>query len=679
MTVRGELANFYERHKNLFTIGLVYTVTRLLAALFTQMTFAAYGPGFPDFVKQGNFTLNGAYPFLQYWMEYPPLFPWLTVAAYRLSLLLPAWDDPVLWFGTLLRWTVLPFEVGTLVLVYAIKLRFSPESDAIRSTVLYALAFTTMYVPLGWFDVLPLFWLLLALYFTLRDQPGWTGLSAGLGLLAKPISALVLPAAWQRLPNLRSRLKLIAITLCSFAVPMLPFLFLSPQMSLAHLRNLLSRSSWESVWAFLDGYYGVGAVAPLDQRFDPSTATWLAHASTGGYGLWVTLGFGLLGVFLLTRQIDWRDARRTVAFVGLTWCLFSLWSKGYSPQWAINFIPFVALLMPDFRGAVYLVLMSIALVAEWPVAFTLAGGQQWYLVAIVIWRTLLIVLLSFELGTIVLAGQPNRFWKGAYWTGIVALLVTGGVIGRYALRGYYQTRLENEPMQPAIRTMQAETTPQTGLICREAFVCQRIALFVPGLAYYWLPASTGREAANLPTFAQQHPSLWLVEDFHKDTGHDVTIENYLSQHYGKVAQDWGGSARVSRFVALDLPSAQSAEATFGCCLRLTSYALHAEDHFINLGLDWQVTTPVTVSYKIFVHVTNSGGEILAQNDQFPAGDFLTTDKWNPNQTVHDLHGLILLEPVASGDRIQVGWYDPNTGQRLPLTGSGKDVFEIVVK
>jgi len=678
-TLFAKPVDFYNRNNSLFTIGLVYGLSRLLAALFTQMTFSGYGPTFGQFQTQGQFSLSGAYPFLQYWMEYPPLFPWLTVAAYRLSLWLPPWGDPSLWFGTFLRWVILPFEVGALALVYAIGRRFNPESDAMRSTLLYAVAFATVYVPLGWFDALPMFWLLLVVYFTLRDQPAWAGVSVGLGLLSKPIPALALPATWQRLPNLRARLKLIAAAAFSFAVPMLPFVILSPQMSLAHLRSLLNRSSWETVWALLDGYYSYGAVAALDQRFDPNTAATQIHAGSGGYGLWATLGFAALGLYLWTRRIDWRDARRSVAFVGLTWCLFSLWSRGYSPQWAINFAPFLALLMPNLRGAVYLGLIGIALVAEWPVAFTLTANQQWYLIAIIIWRTVLFVLLSFEMGAIVLAGQPRPRWRAAYWVVIVALLGSGGVIAGRALKGYFQYRLDNEPLRAAIGLLQREATPPAGLICREIAVCERLAPFVPGLDYFWLPTPSGWQAANLPAFARQHPILWLVEEFHKDTGHDLSVESYLGNRYGKVSQDWIEGARLSRFVALDLSAEQTAEAVFGDNLRLTSYAVSAKDHFVNLSLNWQAAAPISVSYKVFVHVRNLSGELVAQNDQYPMGGFFPTDQWAVNQSVQDLHGLILPEPIQPGYRLQIGWYDPGTGQRLLLAGSGAEVFEIVVR
>ena len=67
-----------------------------------------------------QFTNQGAYPVLDFWMEYPPLFPWLNSLLYRLSLLLPPAYDPRLWHYLLLGLVLLPFDLGILVLLHRI-------------------------------------------------------------------------------------------------------------------------------------------------------------------------------------------------------------------------------------------------------------------------------------------------------------------------------------------------------------------------------------------------------------------------------------------------------------------------------------------------------------------------------------------------------------------------------
>jgi hypothetical protein len=670
---------FVRRHQDLLALSLVFGVARVLSSLFTQLASFPYGPTIGLFLQQAQNAASGAYPFINFWAAYPPAFPWILVAAYRLSLLIPAWGNGYMWFGTIVRWAVVPFEVGTLALVYALSVRCNPGNSMLRSVFMYAAAFVTLYVPLGWFDVLPLFWVLLALYFVLSDQAALTGISIGLGMLAKPLTPLVLPAAWQRLTSLKARVLLIATSIATFVFAMLPLVIASPTMVLAHWRNVLSRPSWETVWALLDGYYGPGMLPPVDQRFDPSAAILKNHTG-GSYGLWALLAFGLLGLFLWTRRIDWRDARRTIAFVGLTWCLFSLWSKGYSPQWAINFIPFIALLLPNLRGAVYLSLMAVVLVAEWPVAFMILGNQPAFLAAVIIWRTALFILLSFEFGAIALAGQATRYWPKIFWAATGVLIVSAVAIGNDGFSRYAAQQLAKEPLNDTIQMLQKEASPQTGLICRDLTLCERLTPYLPGLATFWLPATSTWQTSYLPAFAQSHPVLWLIVD----TNQDLSIEQYLSERYAKESQTWSGGMRLARFIALDQPSApgqpgaQTAEATFGCCLQLKSYSLRSTGTYLSLKLNWLATAPVATSYKLFVHVYNAAGDLLVQNDQFPVGEFLLTNAWVAGQTVSDLHGLSLSEPIHSGDRLSIGWYDPASGQRLPLAGSASDAFDIVV-
>ena len=172
--------------------------------------------------------------------------------------------------------------------------------------LLYTLCFITIYVPLGWFDSVPLFWLLLALYFALENRPGWTGIAIGLGFLTKLIPILALPMAWQRLSTARAKSKLILVTVVSVLLPMAPFLLYRPDLSWAFVRNVLSRPAWETVWALWDGHRGFGINAPYNWRFDPASATWAVQPSNNAYGLWSLVGFGLLALWLWTRRTPQR-------------------------------------------------------------------------------------------------------------------------------------------------------------------------------------------------------------------------------------------------------------------------------------------------------------------------------------------------------------------------------------
>lgn len=668
MPIWSQLTALYKRHQTLVTLTAVYSATRILSVLFLQLTFARYGPGFGDFVKQARLSASGAYPFLDYWMEYPPIFPWLNVAAYQLSLHLPGNHD--FWHAAFYRWTFVPFDIGSLLLMDALARRlYSEESVTLRILLLYTLCFVTIYVPLGWFDSIPLFWLLLALYCTLTYRPVWAGVAVGIGFLTKLIPILVLPIAYQRMRSAAATYKLLLATLVSVLLPMAPFILYQPMLTWAFVRNLTSRPAWETVWALWDGYTGFAVIAPYEWRFDPDSATWANYNRSGSYGVWSLVGFALLGLWLWMRPINWQDNRRAIAFAGLTWSLFSLWSKGYSPQWAITFVPFVVLLMPTLRGALYLVLLGLGLLAEWPGAFGFLPNQPTYFTAVILWRTALTILLTLEFGALALAQPPLRQrLRFGYALLLVGLMLGAFGIGGRAASQYAAVQGAKNPLRGVVEHLQRTPAAGVGLVCRQIEVCEGLAPYLAEFDRFWFPMTANWQTEKLVAFANRHPELWLVETLDEASGqHTLAVEQWLSQQYGKVSQEWVDTVRLTRFVTVPAAPLQPVSFRFGQQLQLTGFSTRQQGRYVTVALRWQSSASVDAPYKLFVHLVDANGAILAQNDQYPGGDFAPPTSWQPQTPVNDWHGLILPTAEPAAYTIRIGWYLPETGARLPVT------------
>jgi hypothetical protein len=84
---------------------------------------------------------------------------------------------------------------------------------------------------------------------------------------------------------------------------------------------------------------------------------------------------------------------------------------------------------------------------------------------------------------------------------------------------------------------------------------------------------------------------------------------------------------------------------------------------IKLTLYWQANRRVPSSYKVFVHLVDEAGNIVAQADALPADGLAPTDSWLSGEVVVDKHKLTA--PRAGRYRVLVGLYDPATGSRLP--------------
>jgi 4-amino-4-deoxy-L-arabinose transferase-like glycosyltransferase len=94
----------------------------------------------------------------------------------------------------------------------------------------------------------------------------------------------------------------------------------------------------------------------------------------------------------------------------------------------------------------------------------------------------------------------------------------------------------------------------------------------------------------------------------------------------------------------------------------------------HLTLLWRAAATPARDYKVFNHVLDDAGEIVAQRDGVPADWTRPTRGWVAGEYVLDGHDFEL-PPAASGMRLRIGLYDPATGDRL-RTADGRDYLDL---
>jgi len=447
----------YGIHQDFILLLLLYTSFRLMALLLLRpggfiADYSDYNTSYLPFAQWSN---RGLYPFVDYWLEYPPLFPWLAVLVYRLSILIPLWTEPRLWFNTLLGLSLLPFEVGSFVMIYLIALELYDWTGALRCAWIYAGLFAPLYTWLGWFDGMPLFFLLLALYFLLKRRGLLAGLALGLGFMIKIIPLLILPIGLRSLQSMKERAGYLLTTGLTAGLIALPFLLTKPDLFLAGFRSMVARSSWETIWALIDGYYSYGVVG--GNRFLTAVKFSTYHSKLPW--LWITLFFALIYLWLYTRAVDWRDKVKSVAFAALSVNLFLLYSKGYSPQYIIALLPWSALLLPNLRGVLYAILLTAINFLEGTAYFIIFPEESWLLAGTVLSRSVLILALTFEYGVIFFSLSSPRLERirdRAFWV-LVIILLLAGCAAIYPLnKAYVENRYAQEEYRPVIELLQGE-------------------------------------------------------------------------------------------------------------------------------------------------------------------------------------------------------------------------------
>ncbi|MEA3308573.1 MAG: glycosyltransferase family 39 protein [Chloroflexota bacterium] len=90
---------------------------------------------------------------------------------------------------------------------------------------------------------------------------------------------------------------------------------------------------------------------------------------------------------------------------------------------------------------------------------------------------------------------------------------------------------------------------------------------------------------------------------------------------------------------------------------------------LTLTLYWRTGAPLSADYKVFVHLRDAAGAIIAQHDGQPRGGRYPTTTWRADELIPDTHQLAI-PTLAPGQELQllVGLYHQETLERLPVSG-----------
>jgi hypothetical protein len=161
---------------------------------------------------------------------------------------------------------------------------------------------------------------------------------------------------------------------------------------------------------------------------------------------------------------------------------------------------------------------------------------------------------------------------------------------------------------------------------------------------------------------------WFLATYHAVTGfHDPR---------------WWGSPLtvfVRRAAPPDHPTAGGVGARYGANLRLERYRLDRTvarpGHYVQLTATWTRLGAVPGTWKLFAHVIDAHFKVYGGNDvqvfpgSWPRGAEVETDQF-----------LAVPGDLAPGGYfVELGWYDPTTLKRLPVTSAqGRPAGETVV-
>ncbi len=120
-----------------------------------------------------------------------------------------------------------------------------------------------------------------------------------------------------------------------------------------------------------------------------------------------------------------------------------------------------------------------------------------------------------------------------------------------------------------------------------------------------------------------------------------------------------------------VPVAYEIDANFGDIARLTGFNILKEQfssgESVPLELVWQSSTNGSADdYVVFAHILAEDGRLIGQHDSPPANGARRVTGWLIDEYVVDHHEMILNENYYGQASLEVGIYDPLTGNRVLL-------------
>jgi hypothetical protein len=83
--------------------------------------------------------------------------------------------------------------------------------------------------------------------------------------------------------------------------------------------------------------------------------------------------------------------------------------------------------------------------------------------------------------------------------------------------------------------------------------------------------------------------------------------------------------------------------------------------------DWRCLKTIAADLRVFVHIANTAGETVYQQDHWPQAGRFPTSRWQPGDIVRERYVIALPGSLPAGMyNVRLGWFDPVRGPRLPV-------------
>jgi len=343
--------------------------------------------------------------------------------------------------------------------------------------------------------------------------------------------------------------------------------------------------------------------------------------------------------------------------IGLDWCWEQLVKRG-KPYWSATFVG---------------VILVVGL-----------GSTTWHY--FIRYPTMTDIRHAFEFDSIEQpAAAPGAYrkldWSKNAWRTLEHPASQPGICYRFECAGVELAHDINAYLETGWTKDAWRVSPTPGRADRQVFVQFQLWKDVVN-AHFLIPDSPGFNVPgageidsvtpnpNLPTlfygwYNQYYPEFWK-SDLLAWLPPQALIEVYEGP-WATTHQDPSPHPAYLKFVATPTEVPGELLAGLEPGIGLVDSCTIPGDGLVTLQLHWYSREAIDVDYTVFVHYERDG-QIITQADGPPAMGYYPTSDWRRHDQILDRRWLDVPERLE-GDRVWVGMYVWQTGQRLPVSGA----------
>jgi 4-amino-4-deoxy-L-arabinose transferase-like glycosyltransferase len=180
--------------------------------------------------------------------------------------------------------------------------------------------------------------------------------------------------------------------------------------------------------------------------------------------------------------------------------------------------------------------------------------------------------------------------------------------------------------------------------------------------------------------SKHYRSIWLVGQTFPDWPNVGVVEAWMQTHLQLVRRTQVEGLRIEQYMPWQVrvgETVTSPQAIFANLVELVGVNVFTPPEPTGELTVWAYWHPLRTSdmpLKVFVHLlgaTNPTTEtpLWTQDDQFPQEGRLNTTNWLLRDVYRDVYTLPVSSVPAGSYRLVIGFYDPDTGERLSVNGS----------